>query len=221
MFTNTIFGKILFFLRSFFPIQLLFGHLKYNLFALSFWIFLFLIITDKIGFSYGIPFLFYSPEYNGEIGWISFALMGFAIGGFTMAFNTYSYMKLGTKYPFLATLSRPFIRFCFNNAVIPIIYNCYFIYRFINFQRLEEFASESDVYAYIFSYLGGFTLFISISLLYFFPVNKDVFKLLGKSSDEEKIEEAVGSFLHNQIHWTEYFTYQKDRTYIYMVTLFH
>jgi hypothetical protein len=141
---------------------LLFGHLKYNLFALSFWIFLFLIITDKIGFSYGIPFLFYSPEYNGEIGWISFALMGFAIGGFTMAFNTYSYMKLGTKYPFLATLSRPFIRFCFNNAVIPVIYNCYFIYRFINFQRLEEFASESDVYAYIFSYLGGFTLFISI-----------------------------------------------------------
>ena len=90
MFTKNIFDKILFLLRSFFPIQLLFGHLKYNLFALSFWIFLFLIITDKIGFSYGIPFLFYSPEYNGEIGWISFALMGFAIGGFTMAFNTYS-----------------------------------------------------------------------------------------------------------------------------------
>ena len=221
MFTNTILGKILFFLRSFFPIQLLFGHLKYNLFALSFWIFLFLIITDKVGFSYGIPFLFYSPEYNGEIGWVSFALMGFAIGGFTMAFNTYSYMKLGTKYAFLATLSRPFIRFCFNNSILPIIFNVYFIYRFINFQRTEEFATDSDIYGYIFSYIGGFTLFISIALLYFFPVNKDVYKLLGKSSDEEKIEEGVGSILHNNIHWTDYFKYQKDRTFIYMVTLFY
>ena len=144
-----MFSKWFNFLRVFFPIQLIFGHLKYNLFALFFWIIFFLIISDGIGYAYGIPFLFYSPEYHGEIGYLSFMFVGFSFGGFTTAFNTYSYMKLGRKYPFLATLSRPFIQFSLNNALIPFVFNCYFIYRFVAFQRTEEFADSIEVLIYI------------------------------------------------------------------------
>ena len=214
--------NILFFIRSFFPIQLIFGHLKYNLFALSFWIFLFLVVSDKIGFAYGIPFLFYSPEYHGEIGSVSFALIGFALGGFTVAFNTYSYMKMGSKYPFLATLSRPFIRFSFNNALIPVIFNIYFIMRFISFQRAEEFSDNTEIYQYIFSYLGGYFLFITVSLFYFFPINKDVYKILGKTKDEQaELDKLKYSLLHKDDEsLTGYFRYQKDRTYIYMASIF-
>ena len=211
--------KSLFFIRSFFPLQLLFGHLKYNLFATSFWILLFLIVSDNLGFHYGIPFLFYSPEYNGEIGIVSFGLLGFAFGGFTAAFNTYSYMKMGNKYPFLATLSRPFLLFSLNNAIIPLVFNCFFIYRFSTFQLTEEFATSAEVYKYVFSYLVGFTLFIVFTILYFFPVNRNVFKLLGDviSVDED---ENSGSFMHNKIDWSHYFSYQKDRIYIYLFSIY-
>jgi hypothetical protein len=218
---RSFFRSILFFIRSYFPLQLIFGHLKYNLFALSFWIFLFLIISDKLGFSYGIPFLFYSPEYNGVISNFSFALMGFAIGGFSVAFNTYSYMKLGKKYPFLATLSRPFIRFSLNNSIIPFLFSVYFIHRFVTFQMREEFASTEEVFYYALSYIGGFSVFVIVSLLYFFPINKDVHKILGAPSGDS-VEEPIGSILHNhaKIEWSDYFRYQKDRSYIYMVGLF-
>ena len=213
------FRYILLFLRSFFPFQLIFGHLKYNLFALSFWIFLFLIITDKIGFNYGIPFLFYSPEYNGEINCISFGLIGFALGGFNVAFNTYSYMKMGNKFPFLATLSRPFLRFSLNNSILPLLFNIFFISRFIEFQRTEEFSRDIEIYQYVFSYIGGYSLFILLSLLYFFPVNRDVNKLLGLQKDDHRLE-PKNSLFHKNDGLTDYFRYKKNRTYIYMSSLF-
>ena len=210
---------IILFLRSFFPFQLIFGHLKYNLFALSFWIFLFLIISDKIGFNYGIPFLFYSPEYNGETNWIAFGLIGFALGGFNVAFNTYSYMKMGNKYPFLATLSRPFLRFSLNNSILPIIFNIFFIKRFIEFQLTEEFSENIEIFQYVLSYTLGYILFIFISLLYFFPVNRDVNKLLGLQKDDHFLE-SKKSLFHKDENFNDFFRYKKNRTYIYMSSLF-
>lgn len=212
-------GRILYFLRLFYPIQLIFGHLKYNLLALIYWLLLFLIASDSFGVAFGIPFLFYSPEYQGEISWISFGLLGFALGGFTMAFNLYSYMVLGTKYPFLATLSRPFIKFCLNNALIPIVFLVYFIIQFSVFQVREEFATSSQVVGYVFSFLIGFLVFVFGSILYFFPTNKDFFKLSGRIRTPLE-DEPMHSFLHKEVSWSDLFTYEKDRSYIYMSGFF-
>ncbi len=218
---NTSFGgRILYFLRLFFPIQLIFGHLKYNLFALLFWVILFLIVTDQLGSKFGVPFLFYTPEYQAETNPTAFALLGFAIGGFTMAFNMFSYITLSSKYPFLATLSRPFFKFCLNNSIIPASFLITHIVHFSRFQRLEEFASSSEIWMDILAYLVGFSLFVLISLLYFFPTNKDFFKFTGQKADEED-EEPIHSFLHNnKITWNEFFRYEKERSYIYWCTLF-
>ena len=111
------------FFRSFFPVQLLIGHLKYNLLVIFYWLILFLIISDNFGSSYGIPYLFFSPEYLGEVSIFSFFFIGFSIGGFTMGFNTYSYIKIGPYYPFLLVVRKPFhfwvIRFVFFAFIIP------------------------------------------------------------------------------------------------------
>lgn len=216
MASNYKFGKIVHFLRAFYPLQLIFGHLKYNLLALSYWLILFLIVSDSLGSKFGLPYLLYSPEYHGKVSWISFLLMGFSIGGFTMAFNMYSYMKLGTKYPFLATLSRPFIKFCWNNALIPLIFSVYYIIRFSQFQMEEEFATEGIIASYIVCYLIGFFLFVMFSNLYFFPTNKDFFKLSGKKEYELSKEEPIGSFFHQKVDWNLLFKYEKDRSYIYI-----
>jgi hypothetical protein len=208
-------GKILHFLRAFFPLQLLFGHLKYNLFSLFFWAILFSIVADGFASGFGVPYLFFSPEYQGEISAFSFFLLGLSIGGFTMGFNLYSYMEMGRKYPFLATLSRPFFKFCWNNSIIPIIFTVYFIKQFSEFQFNEEFASVSQVVSYISMYLLGFFVYIIGSLLYFFRTNKDFFKLSGLSKNEFQ-EDPTSSFLHKQVSWSDLFLYNKDRTYIYM-----
>jgi hypothetical protein len=205
------------FFRAFFPIQLLFAHVKYNIFSLFFWIILFSIASDGLGSSFGVPFLFYSPEYRGETNWISFLLIGFSIGGFTMAFNTYSYVKMSKKFPFLLTISHSFIKFCLNNSIIPISFLIFFIIQFTYFQIVEEFASAFKILIYIVSFLFGYTLFILISFLYFFPKNKRIFKKY--SFDKTEGDEKINSFLNRNEDWVDYFKYKKDRTYIYLATL--
>lgn len=206
------------FLRAFFPLQLLFGHIKYNLFALFFWALLFSIASDSFGSAFGIPFLFYSPEYQGETSWISFALMGFSFGGFTIAFHTYSYMKLGKRYPFIATISNPFIKFCINNSTLPIIFVIYYCFRFTKFQITEEFASTKTCILYIFSFLSGFSFFILVSFLYFFPRNKNIFQKIGLQPLDRHESEPISSLFHKKVNWQNYFKYKKNRTYLYLST---
>jgi hypothetical protein len=168
-------------IRYFFPLVLLFRHLKHNLIGLLYWVFFFAIVTDNLGRAFGIPFLFLSPEYQGDVNFWSFVLLGFSFGGLTMAFNSYSYIRLGPHFPFLATVHKPFLKFCLNNAVIPVVFNVTYILRMIEFQRVEEFADTGTITGYICAYLMGFMLFVGIALAYFFPANKNFFDLLGRN----------------------------------------
>lgn len=163
--------------KCFFPIVLLFSHLKHNLIGLLYWVLLTGIVSDRIGSAYGIPLLFLSPEYQGEVGGWSYFFVGFAIGGLTMAFHSYSYVRIGPKFPFLAMVNKPFVRFCINNSIIPIVFSIIYISQIIDFQREEEFATIFEVICYSLAYLVGFSAFVMLSIAYFFPANKNLFDL--------------------------------------------
>lgn len=200
-------------IRSFFPIHILFGLLKYNLISLFYWALLFLIASDSFGSAFGIPLLFFSPEYQGEVSGWSFALLGFGLGGFTMAFNTYSYIKLGPRYPFLATVSRPFFKFCVNNFLIPLTYVTFFLFRMVNFQLSEEFASTIDVLIYVLTFLAGYLTFITLSIFYFFPTTREKGN---KSHDDESSNNPIQSVTQSKEKWYDYFRTEKERTYYYI-----
>lgn len=165
------------FIRVFFPFVLLVHHLKHNLLGLFYWVFFFLLISDKIGVGFGLSYLFLSPEYEGNTSFFSFLLIGFSFGGLTMAFHSYSYMRLASRFPFLAMVNKPFVRFCINNSIIPVIFIIYFLIRIVRFQRMEEFESWTNVFFFGVGILIGFFLFVGVSLLYFFPINKNLFEL--------------------------------------------
>jgi len=165
-------------IRFFFPLVLLFKHLKHNLVGLLYWVFFTAVITDRFGRAFGIPYLFLSPEYQGNVSFWSFSLLGFALGGLTMAFNSYSYVRIGPHFPFLATVHKPFVKFCMNNSIIPLLFTMVYIIRMVRFQMEEEFATGGQIFGYVCAYLIGYMLFIGISLAYFFPSNKNFFDLL-------------------------------------------
>jgi hypothetical protein len=166
-------GVFLNLIRGFFPVELLFGLIKYNFISLVYWMVLFSIVSDGFASNFGVPYLFFSPEYLGEISWISFLLLGIGIGGFIVGFHTYSYMKLGFRYPFLALTNRPFLRFSINNSIIPVAFIIYYCVQMSYFQTREEFATPADIIGYNLCFLVGVTLFILVSLLYFFPLTKN------------------------------------------------
>lgn len=200
-------------IRSFFPFLIIFGQIKYNLISLFYWAFLFLIVSDSFGSAFGVPYLFFSPEYLGEVNGYSFALLGFSFGGFTMAFNTYSYIKLGPRYQFLATVSRPFFKFCLNNALIPVFFLIYYIIEMVQFQRREELATVSDIFMYIISLLIGYGSFILLSVFYFFPTTKEKGE---KISADETSSNPIQTVIQNKEKWYDYFRTEKVRTYYYI-----
>ena len=200
-------------LRAFFPVQILFGHLKYNLISLFYWSFLFLIVSESFGRAFGIPILFFSPEYLGEVSIWSFGLLGFAIGGFTMAFNTYSYIKLGPRYPFLATVSRPFFKFCINNTLVPTLFILLYLKKMTTFQLEQEFATGTEVATYVAGFLGGFCGFMLLSIFYFFPTTREKGERL---PPEESSNNPIKSVTRSKEKWYNYFRTEKEQHYYYI-----
>lgn len=172
----------------FFPLQLLFVHLKKNHQLLLFWLLFFLMIYQQIGNKYGVPYLFLGPEYLGKLSFSSYFILGFAFGGFVMSFNISSYIMNGFRFPFLATLSKPFFKYCINNSLLPLLFIILYSIETFRFLRLYEGFSTEESILRLSGFLGGYFIFILISLAYFMATNKDFEKLFGK-----EIAKVVGS----------------------------
>lgn len=203
--------------RDFFPIHLIFSQVKFNIIVLFYWAFLFAVVNGFFGVSFGVPFLFLSPEYLGETSYMSFLLLGFSVGGFIMAFHTYSYIRLGPFYPFIATLSRPYFKFCVNNSTIPLLFLINLAWNIWSFQRAQELLEWFDIFLFIVSLLSGTLLFILLAFIYFFPTNKDLFRMTGKRSEDYVVAESnIKTSFHKKQRWFEHFVRGKDDTYTYI-----
>ena len=187
----------------FFPVQLLFIHIKKSHLLLLFWVFLFGIITQNLAMKFGIPYLFLSPEYMGEVSWVSFMILGFSVGGFFMAFHLYSYILMGPSFPFIATLAKPFYKFCINNSIIPIVFFITLCTNIYDVQSNEELISNAKIAMYLLSLTGGSILFILVSVAYFFRTNWDLTKLRLRRKRGRSFYFFVGSLFAKRKHWFE------------------
>lgn len=175
----------------FFPFQLLVLHLKKNHLLLFMWLLLFGYVTESIGVKYGIPYLFLYPEYFGQVGFLSYAITGFALGGFITAFNLYSYAMHGYRFPFIATIARPFLKFNINNAVIPVAFITTFLVCSARFQYAKELESVISITLHLAGFVFGILLFLALALLYFTRTNTDIIKMLGSEADQYRPEPLV------------------------------
>ena len=166
---------------KFFPLQLVFLQLKKSHFIVAIWLLFFALITQNVGTKYGIPYLFLSPEYLGEVNWASYFILGFSIGGFFMAYHLYTYIILGPSFPFLVTFSRPFFKFSVNNSFFPIVFYGLLVVNIYQVQRTEELVDISEVLLEITALTGGIVLFILASVVYFFKTNLDILKVKGRA----------------------------------------
>jgi len=157
---------------SFFPLQLLLAHLRKNQMLLILWVVLIGFVTKSIGNKFGVPYLFLSPEYLHHVNWLSFFILGVSVGGFFMAFHLYSYLILAPGFPFIASLYRPFYKFCVNNSLLPLIFYVLLVYNIYDVQINEELMSPQKALVDILFLSLGIVIFILFSMLYFFTTNK-------------------------------------------------
>ncbi len=171
---HPILGRIVFF----FPVQLILVQIKKNPVLIIFWLLLIGFVTGKVAGRYGLSLLFVDPEYLGEVGFLSFLIIGFACGGFIMAYQISCYIHNAFRFPFLATVSRPFVKFCMNNSVIPGIFILIYVWNIISFLSMEPISS-GQVVVDVMGFFVGNGIFILISLLYFFKAGKGLTQMFG------------------------------------------
>jgi len=126
----------------------------------------------------GVKYLFLVPEYMNEVGFMSFFLLGMAYGSFTMTWNMTCYLLDAEDFPFLATLARPFSKFCINNFIIPLAFLVFLIAMSIRFQTFYELRSGGEIVLNIGGLLLGCLLMIVVFDRYFKYTNKDILAYL-------------------------------------------
>ncbi len=181
-----------------FPIQLLMVLIKKNHVLALYWFILFGFVTGWLSQRFGIPYLFLDPEYIGAVGFQSFIIMGFATGCFIMVFNISSYIINGFRFPFIATLSRPFMKFTMNNFIVPAAFVMLYLYKIFSFQLYNEFQSVSTVMFDALGFLFGLGISIFSTLTYFFRTNKDIIKMFGMEASDTNPEAPYAEHLEKE-----------------------
>ncbi|MGB3947665.1 MAG: patatin-like phospholipase family protein [Bacteroidia bacterium] len=144
------------------------------------------MITNNVAPNYGVAYLFLGPEYFNKISFISYFIVGFSFGGFIMAYNIASFIKNAYRFPFLASLRYPFMKYCLNNFFIPFLFIVTYCYKVFVFLKAEEIMTTGTIFLMLLSILVGIAFFLFIAFTYFFKVNRDIFKLYGiKYKDDE------------------------------------
>lgn len=165
------------------PIQLLVWQLRKNYLLLFFWLMLF-AIANNWGQKFGVPFLFFEPEYMGKTSPTAFFIMGLCFGGFLIAYNTANYITHLEHIRFIGYIRRPFLTYYLNNALLPIAFVVFFNAQLYKF-KLQQGIEPLLIITYaIFPFILGILLLTTAGVLYFFSTNNDALSLLQKNVEQ-------------------------------------
>lgn len=167
-----------------FPFQLFLLHLRKNLALVLVWVILLGVILEQFGVVLGIPFLFLDPEYLHQVSWLSFFLIGVGLAILTMAFHMTTYIMDGRQFKFLALVPKPFIHYCINNSIIPLIFYLIYSVKFIVFQLDNDHPSDWEVLKFYLGFTMGSIVSYGLIFSYFAFTNKDFFIIFAGTLDK-------------------------------------
>ena len=128
--------------------------------------------------SYGADSLFLAPEYLGNVNAMSAAIMGVAIAVFIMSWNITTFILFCRHFRFLATTSNPFLKYCVNNSIIPLIFLVFYFIQAVEFDKYKELMTGIEILFVTAGFVFGLILLIAISLIYFFRADKTIIRRL-------------------------------------------
>ena len=176
-----------------FPIQLLLLHFRKSQVLLILWFILFLTVSGNFMQTFGANTLFLAPEYLGNVNAAGAAITGVCVGIFIMSWNITTFILHSGRFRFLATSSKPFLKYCMNNAIIPVAFLVLYFLEALYFDRVKELIPLSQFLFIVGGFLGGFFLLVLISFLYFFTADRRIIRSFQSnfiSFDENKIPET-------------------------------
>lgn len=181
----------------FFPVQLFILHFRKFQVLLVFWYLLGSTINSGFMKNYGADALFFAPEYLGDVNLLSAFIVGIALGTFFMSWNITTFILHSRRCRFLATTTKPFLKYCINNALLPLFFLAFYFYKLIRFDSQKELMSTWEIILIIAGILGGIILIVAVSFAYFFGA-------------EKRIQRTIAPIMHSDRHFNVNFYPQHD-----------
>lgn len=161
-----------------FPVQLLFLHFRKYQVLLVFWFILFATVSGYFMKGFGADSLYLAPEYLGNVNAVSTALVGVSIGMFIMSWNISTFVLFSKHFRFLAATTNPFLKYCINNTIIPVVFLVFYFVHAYEHTRYKELISPVEILFLAGGFLSGLTLILAISFIYFFRADRSILRRL-------------------------------------------
>ncbi len=128
--------------------------------------------------SYGADALFFVPEYLDKVNALGAATLGISMGVFFMSWNITTFILHTKRFKFLATTSKPFLKYCINNSLLPLAFLAFYLAKSIQFNIYKELLSAGEETAMVLGFLGGFVLLIAFSFAFFFGADRTILRTI-------------------------------------------
>jgi Patatin-like phospholipase len=156
------------------PVQLFILHFRKYQVLLIFWYALFSALASGFMKTFGADALFFSPEYLGTVNMLAAFITGLALGVFIMCWNITTFILHSKRLKFLATTSSPFLKYCINNFLFPLLLLIFYCVRLYYFDFYKELMSNAQILKEIVGLLFGVFTLILFSFAYFFGAGKTI-----------------------------------------------
>ncbi|MEO5947144.1 MAG: hypothetical protein ABIP79_10050 [Chitinophagaceae bacterium] len=161
-----------------FPIQLLLLHLRKYQVLLVFWFILFSVVNGSFMKTFGADSLFLGPEYLGNVNAFSMAIVGASIGMFIMSWNIATFILFSRYFRFLSATTNPFLKYCINNAIIPILFLIFYFFKAYHFDQYKELISPTEILFLFGGFFCGLIFILAVSMIYFFRADRSILRRL-------------------------------------------
>jgi hypothetical protein len=157
-----------------FPVQLFLLHFRKYQVLLLFWYILGSTINSNFLKNFGADALFFAPEYLGSVNMLSAFITGMAWGVYIMSWNITTFILHSKRFKFLATTSNPFLKYCINNALFPLLFLLFYFVRLARFDSYKELMTFNEIASIISGIVLGIFVLASISFAYFFGAGRTI-----------------------------------------------
>lgn len=126
--------------------------------------------------TFGADSLFLAPEYLGNVNSISSAIVGMAIGMFIISWNISTFILFSRHFRFMAATTNPFLKYCINNSIIPIVFLIFYFIKAYRFDHYKELISGTEILFLSGGFISGLVLMLTISFIYFFRADRSILR---------------------------------------------
>lgn len=161
-----------------FPVQLFILHFRKYQVLLLIWALLFSTLNSGFLHNFGADALFFSPDYLGDVDAFSAGITGVATGVFFMSWNITTFILHSKRCKFLATTDKPFLKYCLNNAILPLIFAIFYSVRMAQFNSAKELMDTTEIMWLLSGFWGGLLLLLIFSFAFFFGAEKTIVRTM-------------------------------------------